>query len=156
MADEQKMAANEFHKQIAIETNNAIWPILDKEKPGQEELDDALQMAFTSRYHWGVIGEPINLARADYMVSRVYSAMKKPKLALHHANRCLEITKETGIGDWDLAFAYEAITRAHATAGNEEEYDKYNKKTKEAIKDIADERDKSIVEGELNKIVFPA
>ncbi len=155
MTNEEKMAATEFHKKIAIETNNAIWPILDKKDIEREELDNALQMAYTSKYHWGVIGEPINLARADYMVSRVYSAMKRPELALHHAERCLEITKETGIGDWDLAFAYEAITRAYAIAGNEEKYEKYNKLTKDAIKDIADEKDKAIVEGELNKIIFP-
>ncbi|TFG12825.1 hypothetical protein EU537_08360 [Candidatus Thorarchaeota archaeon] len=155
MINKEKMAANEFHERIAIKTNNAIWPILDKENPEQEDLDDALQMAFTSRYHWGIVGEPINLARADYMISRVYSAMKRPELALHHAQRCVEITKETGIGDWDLAFAYEAITRAYASAGNEEEFEKYSKLTKEAINDIADEKDKSIVEGELNKIIFP-
>jgi len=155
ITNEEGPTSEEFHKKIATETNNAIWPTLDKEDPEQEELDDALQMAFTSRYHWGIIGEPINLARADYMISRVYSSMKMPELALHHADRCLEITKQTGRGDWDLAFAYEAITRAYAVAGNEEKYEEYNKKTKEAIEDIADEKDKSIVEGELNKIIFP-
>ena len=40
--------------------------------------------------------------------------------AVWHARRCLEHCEEAGIRDWDLAYAYEALARAHALAGNDE------------------------------------
>ncbi|MBD3157983.1 MAG: hypothetical protein GF309_04280 [Candidatus Lokiarchaeota archaeon] len=155
MTDDDKLSIEEFHKEIAVETNNAIWPILDKEDPSEGELEDALDMAHTSRYHWKKIGKPINLARADYMISRVASAMGRAESALHHAKRCLEITKDTGVGDWDLAFAYEAMARAYAVAKDKEKFKEYREYAKEAISDIDSEQDKEIVRGELDKISFP-
>jgi len=156
MTDDDKLSIEEFHKKIAVETNNSIWPVLDKEDPSKQELEDALDMAHASRYHWKKIGEPINLARADYMISRVASAMGRAESALHHAKRCLEITKDTGIGDWDLAFAYEAMTRAYAVAKDRKKFNEYMERTRKAISEIESKQDKKIVQGELDKISFPS
>jgi hypothetical protein len=38
-----------------------------------------------------------------------------------HARRCLEICEVNGIGDWDLAFAYEALARAWRVAGDRDQ-----------------------------------
>lgn len=156
MTDDDKISIEEFHKKIAVETNNGIWPILDKENPSEKELEDALDMAHASRYHWKKIGKPINLARADYMISRVASAMGRAESALHHAKRCLEITKDTGVGDWDLAFAYEAMTRAYAVAKDKKKFTEYMERTRKAISEIESKQDKEIVQGELDKISFPS
>lgn len=40
------------------------------------------------------------------------------RAVLHHARRVLDLCEEHGIGDWDLAFAHEALARAHALAGD--------------------------------------
>jgi tetratricopeptide (TPR) repeat protein len=154
MTEEQRMSISEFHKKIAVETNNEIWPILDKANPTRQELEDAMHMAHASRYHWSKVGERINLARGDYMISRVYSAMGRPEPAIYHARRCLEITQETGIGDWDLGFAYEALTRAYAIAGDREQYEKYLRMAKEAIASVKSEEDRKTVQGELDKVVY--
>jgi tetratricopeptide (TPR) repeat protein len=156
MTNDEKLSIEEFHKKIAVETNNAIWPVLDKENPSEEELEDALDMAHASRYHWNEVGKPINLARADYMISRVASAMGRAESALHHAKRCLEITKDTGVGDWDLAFAYEAMTRAYAVGKNREKFNECMEHTRKAISEIDNKQDKEIVQGELDKISFPS
>ncbi|MDH4214830.1 MAG: hypothetical protein OEV85_13010 [Candidatus Thorarchaeota archaeon] len=148
----EKMTLDEFHKKMAITTNNGIWPTLDKEKPSKEELEEALHMAHTSLYHWSKIGQPINIARAEYMVSRVYSAFSWAEPALHHARRCLKITEETGIGDFDLAFAYEAMTRAYLAAGVKKECKKYQLLTQKAINAMKGEEDRKICQTELDKI----
>ena len=41
--------------------------------------------------------------------------------ALWHAQRCLEICTQYGIDDWDLAYSYEALARAHALVGKADE-----------------------------------
>jgi len=156
MAEEQKMSLSEFHKKMATETHNAIWPMLDKVNPTSQELEDAVHMAHASRFHWSKVGQPINLARADYIISRVCSAMGRPEPAIYHAMRCLEITQQTDIGDWDLAFAYESLTHAYATAGDRQQYENYLRMTKDAIAAIRDDEDKRTVQAELDKLTFKA
>lgn len=151
---EVKLSADEFHKKIAMETNNNVWPVLDKAKPTEENLGQALDMAYASRYHWSKVGKPINLARADYVISRVYSAMGRSEPALYHAKRCLKITEETGVGDWDLAFAYEALSRAYGVARNKAEYEKYRKLTLKAMDSIRDEEDRKVVKTEFDRLRF--
>jgi hypothetical protein len=150
--DEEKVTMNEFHKKIAISTNNGIWPTLDKEKPSKEELEEALHMAHTSMYHWSKIGQPINKARAEYMISRVNYALGWAQPALYHAEQCLKITEATGIGDFDLAFAYEALARAYSIAGKKSECKKYLQLSQKAIDDIKGQEDRKICQSELDKV----
>jgi hypothetical protein len=147
---EEKMTLDEFHKKLAIETNNGIWPVLDKEKPPAEELEEALHMAHASRYHWSKIGKPINIARAEYMISRVCSAMKRAEPAMFHAKRCQQIVEELGVGDFDLAFAYEAMARAFATAKDSKNCKEYKKMAQKATDDIEGSEDRKICQGELD------
>jgi len=149
---DEKLTLEEFHKKIAVATNNGIWPTLDKKDPSEKELEDALHMAHTSFYHWSKIGQPINKARAEYMISRVYCALGWEVPAIFHAKQCLQITETTGIGDFDLAFAHEVLARAYGVAGNNKECKKFYNLAKEAIKDVKDEQDKKICESELEKV----
>jgi len=151
---ETKLTVEEFHKKIAVETNNQIWPVLDAENPTEAQLEEALHMAYASRYHWSKIGTAVNAVRAEYMIARVYSAMKRGEPALFHAKRCLEIAQENknNIEDWDLAFAYEVMARAHSTAGDKTECKKYHELAQNAINEIKGPEDKKICQGELNKV----
>ena len=74
--------------------------------------------AHTSRFHWGEIGAPLQFARGEWQISRVYAVLGRAEPALHHAKRCLDICTEDNIGDFDVAFAYEALARAYAVAGD--------------------------------------
>jgi len=153
MAEEEtKLTMEEFHKKTARETNNRIWSVLDAENPTEAQLEEVLHMAHASRYHWSKIGTAVNAVRAEYMITRVYCAMKRGEPALFHAKRCLEIAKENNIGDWDLAFVYEVVARAHSVAGNKTMCKKYHKLAQSAIDEIKDLGDKKICQGELDKV----
>ncbi len=149
---EEKFTLMEFHKKMAVETNNGVWPVLDAEKPSRGQLEEALHMAHASRFHWGKVGSAVNLARAEYMISRVYSAMGRDEPALFHARRCLEICEETGIGDFDLAFAYEVMARAFGAAGDKGECKKYMGLAQGATDKVEKDEDRKICQGELDKV----
>lgn len=155
MAEEgAKSTMDEFHKKTAVETSNQIWPVLDAENPTEAQLEEALHMAYASRYHWSKIGTAANAMRAEYMIARVYSAMKRGEPALFHAKRCLEIGKENenDIEDWDLPFAYEVVARAYSAAGDKSECKKYCDLAQNAINEIKGPEDKKICQGELDKV----
>ncbi len=156
MVDE-KMTMDEFHKKVAINTNNGIWAILDSDSPSSQELEDALHMAHTARYHWSKVGTTINAVRAEYMIARVYALMKRAEPALFHANRGLELAKKAektdeNWKDWDIPFIYEALARAHSVAENKSECKKYKDLAQKATNAVEGEDDKKICQGELDKV----
>ena len=53
----------------------------------------------------------------------LYTVLGRAEPALHHARRCLELCEANpeAIEDWDLPYAYEALARAHALAGEADE-----------------------------------
>ena len=62
------------------------------------------------------------------------------------------ITEATGIGDFDLAFAYEALARAYSIAGKKSECKKYLQLSQKAIDDIKGQEDRKICQSELDKV----
>lgn len=146
------MEEMEFHKKMAVELFNATWDLMDKKDRTKEDNDAMIHSAHASRYHWGLIGKPENLERGEWQISRVYTVLGMGETALHHAKRCLEICREKEIGDWDLAFAYEAVARAYKTLGDEAMTKEFVKKAREAGEKIAEQGDKDYFISELETI----
>lgn len=111
-----------------------------------------IQSPHTSRYHWGQIGKPIHFERGEWQISRLYSVLYKAEPALHHAKRCLDICTKNDIGDFDIAFTYEAMARAHSVVGNKDKVTKYLELAKEAGVKIEKEDDKKYFMSELESI----
>ncbi len=106
------------HRALAVALFNHVWTLLEMEDRTREQDDQMLHAAHASRHHWGVVGAPVNLARGEWQCSRVYSVLGRGEPAIHHGRRCLEICQQHGIGDFDVAFAYEALTRGYAVSGD--------------------------------------
>nr|BFE81218.1 hypothetical protein GCM10020093_038190 [Planobispora longispora] len=74
------------------------------------------------------------------------------RAALHHARRGLEICRAHGIGDWDLAFGYEALARASAVAGDREQARAWTEQALAAAEDIAQDEDRELLLTDLETI----
>src|SRR3989441_12511110 len=107
----------DWHRKMAAHLFNATWTLIEKKRRTKEERDTMIHMAHASRYHWGVVGGPKELAIGEWQISRVYAVVGRPEPSLFHAQRCLEICEAHKIGDFPLAYAYEALARAFALAG---------------------------------------
>jgi DNA-binding transcriptional MerR regulator len=141
--DERRMAADLF---------NGVWRLLEQEERSVEDDDRMLHMAHASRYHWGQIGAPVNRSRGEWQCSRVYSVLGRAEPALYHAGRGLEICQAHGIADWDLAFAYESLARAHAVAGDKDQARALTEQALAAAEDIAQDEDRELVLTDLESI----
>jgi len=105
----------EIHRKTAIKCFNGAWDYLDKKDRNSDDEQQMLHLAHASRYHWGFVGNAQNFAIGDWQISRVYAALGEPRLALHFAKSCLEITQKNNIVD-NLPSAYEGMARAYAIA----------------------------------------
>ena len=142
----------EDHKHFAVNCFNQTWDLIEKQDRSQEETDQMIHAAHTSRYHWEFVGEAVNLARGEWLISRVYAILNRVEPCLYHADRCLKITLNNDLQDFDLAFAYEAMARACNLAGDEVETAKYVALAKDAGADIADDNDREYFFSELQTI----
>lgn len=141
-----------FARSLAVDLFNYTWTLLEKADRSDRESELMIHSAHASRFLWEEIGEPVNHARGEWQIARVYSTLGRSEPALHHANRCLALCEEHGIGDFDLAYAYEALARAHAVAGDPDEARRYEGKAREAAERIAEEDDREILLGDLATI----
>ncbi|MEH7440784.1 hypothetical protein V7201_00500 [Bacillus sp. JJ1122] len=106
------------HKKMAIDLFNLTWDLIEKQDRTEAENDSMVYAANASRYHWGIVGSPLNFARGEWQISRVYAILGRAEPALHHANKSLKLCLEHDLGDFDLGFAYEALARANAVKSN--------------------------------------
>ncbi len=158
MPEDGKLSLEEWHKKMAIGLFNFTWSLLDKAKRTKEENDTVVHAAHASRYHWGELvkmgqGTAANLGRGEWQISRVYSVLKRPEQARYHAQRYLDICREHGIGDWDIAFAYEALARAAAISKDASSRDKYLELAKKAAKQIKEEENRKLLFSDLKTIL---
>lgn len=142
------------HRQLGVDLYNATWKLLEQESRTPAEDDAMLDTTHASAYHWSRAegAGPVNAARSHWQISRVNSVLGRTEAAIHHAQRCLDLCTENGIGDWDLASAYEALARAHKLAGNEDEYRRNLVLGRDALAQIADEEDREHIAEDLDEL----
>ena len=143
---------NKIHRKFAVDCFNATWDLIENQNRTPDDDVRMIHTAHASRYHWGEIGTALNFARGDWQISRVYSILYQGENALIYANNSLQICIDNNIGDFDLAFAYEAMARAYAILGDDEMLDRHLKLAKEAGEKIKKDDDKEYFLSELNTI----
>jgi hypothetical protein len=142
----------EHDREEAVKCFNATWALIDKPDRTHEDDVNMIHMAHASRYHWGEIGTALEFSRGEWQISRVYSLLHMGESALFHAKEALRLCLDNGIGDFDLAFGYEAMARAYSTLGNHRETETFIEKAKEAAKAVAKQDDRRYVESEISNI----
>jgi hypothetical protein len=142
------------HRQFGVDLYNFTWTLLEKESRTSADGDAMLNAAHASAYHWSRApgAGPEHAARSQWQISRVNAVLSRGDAAVYHAERCLEHCTENGIGDWDLASAYEALARAHQVAGNDGEYRRNLELGREALAQIADEEDREHIANDLDEL----
>jgi len=147
------------HKKFAVGCFNGTWDLVDKKDRTQEELDKMIHQAHASRFHWGEVVAagtentgPVNIERGEWQVSMVYAISNMPESALYHAKRCLDICQANDIKGFDIAFAYEAMARSHAIAGDDGNAQKYIALAKESGNAIEDKGDRDYFFSQLETV----
>jgi hypothetical protein len=142
------------HKGIAVDLFNLAWTLMRRPDRTAAETDTLIHAAHASRHHWGEAAgsTPANLARGEWQCSRVYAVLGRAEPALWHARRVLEICEANGIGDWDLAFAYEALARASRVAGDEDGVTLWLARARQAGEQILEAEDRDLLFSDLATI----
>jgi len=138
---------------LAVGLFNHTWTLLDMPSRTIAQDDEMIHTAHASRFHWAEVGAAVNLARGEWLCSRVYAVLGRAEPALHHARRCLELTESNpDREDWDLAAACEAMARAELVAGDRPAASSWQARARAALAGIRDAEDRSPIEADLDSL----
>ncbi|MDQ3128248.1 MAG: helix-turn-helix domain-containing protein [Chloroflexota bacterium] len=140
------------HRQLGVDLYNSTWTLLEKPDRTAAETDELIHRAHASRWHWARVGADVNLARGEWLCSRVYATLGRGEPALWHARRAVEINEGLAVDaheSWDLPAAYEAMARASFTAGDPASGALWKAKATAALEDIADADDREPIAQDL-------
>lgn len=150
--EEQKMTIQEWHKKQAINNFNKTWDYIDIKERTEEDNLNMIHTAHASRFHWGEIGTPLEFARGEWQIARVYSLVGMYESALFHAQHSLNYCLNNNISGFDLAFGYEAVARAYMIGNNKESMEHYLQLATNQAEQITEKEDKEYFLSELSTI----
>lgn len=142
IADQRQMAADLF---------NQTWELIDKPDRSTDDDLEMIHLAHASRALWKKVGTEVNFVRGEWLIAHVYAIVNRSEPALVHARKCLEICEANHFGDWDLAFAYEALARALACAGDRSGAQENYRLAEQAGKQIAEQDDREHFEKSIEQ-----
>lgn len=142
----------EVHKKLAIDLFHFAWELIEKAVRSEAENDMMVNAAHASRFHQGLVGTPLNLARGEWQISRVYSLVNRGEPALSHAQKSLDLTVENQLSDFELGFAHEAMARAYAVTGDTTQRDAHIALAKECAERVNNEEDRTWLMKNVNTV----
>lgn len=149
------MDEKEAHQYFAIETFNGAWELIEKVNRTPDDDDEMLQRAFASRWHWGFVGGPEQLATGDWQIAHVASLLGYGWMAQFYARRAFNACENEGWGDWQRASMLEGMARAAAAAGDEIEHAKYYALAEEAVAAIEEDGERAVIASQLATVPKP-
>ena len=150
--DQMQIIDAEWHKKMARDCFNGTWDLIDKQDRTAEDIRMMIHKAHASVYHWHLVGEAVHQARGEWQVSRVYALADMGESALYHGENSLRICLENGIGDFDLAFGYEAVARALKLKGDLDGAEKHIMLAEKVSLEIEKEEERTYFLSELATI----
>jgi len=140
----------EFHRKMAVECFNKTWDYLRKKNRTPDDDRLMLNLAHSSCYHWSLVGKAPNFAIGDWQISRVYSALKQPDLAMRFATSSLETCRKSNLSEL-LVSAYEGVARAYAVANEYLSAKEFTDKARRQLSQVTDEEDVKIYSDQIDE-----
>lgn len=142
---------DEAHKYFAQSMNGRVWELLQKTVRSQADNDEMLYAAYACMYHWKFAGTAVHQQRGEWLISRVHVVLGHAVEALRHAERCFELTKANKdlMKDFDLAYAFEGLARAHAMIGEQRMAEEFFELARQSGNAIMNDEDRSIFMGDF-------
>ena len=139
------------HRWFAAHCFNAAWELIDKPNRTTEEDEQMLRLSLASAYHWTQRPDCSNETNSVgyWQTSRIYALLNQPDNARRYGNLALASASHEGVGPFYRAYAYEALARAEALAGNHDLAAQHAAEGRRFAADVADANDQKVVLADL-------
>ena len=141
-----------WHRQVAIDTFNRAWELIDLPSRSPDRDRELLSLAFTSRYHWGIVGGDEEWMVGDWMIAHVASLLGEGALAQRFATTALDTCRVNGWDDWRLASMPEGMARAAAATGDEPARERHAAEARRVLATLEDKEARELIASQLASI----
>lgn len=144
------------HKYFAANCFNQAWDLIDKTNRTAAEDEDMIRLSLASHYHWTQRDDysDTSASIAHWQTSRVYALLGQSDNAKRYGQLCLEVSQAQDTPPFYLAYAYEALARSEATAGNQVRAQEYIDQARSAAEKIQVAEDKKQLLNDLDTIIL--
>lgn len=132
------------HRYFAVECFNRAWDWIDKPNRTPEEDEEMLRLSLASTWHWTQRADctPTNLAVGLWQTARIYTLLGQVENARRYGELCLQAGQRQGAELFALGYAYEALARAEAVAGNREQMEAHLAQARQVCERMTDQEDR--------------
>jgi len=142
------------HKYFSAHCFNNAWDLIDKSERTPEEDEQMIRLSLASQYHWSQREDSSSTSASTgfWQTSRIYALIGEVDNARRYGQLCLDASREEGVEPFYLGFAYEALARAEAIAGNEQLMEAFLEKAHSTAEKIDKEDEKKMLLDDLKTI----
>jgi len=128
------------HQFFAAHCFNAAWDLMEKSNRTAEENEQMLRLSLASHWHWTQRNDYTAKTQsiAYWQTARIYALLSQADNARRYAQLCLKTGHNQDVAPIYLAYAYEALARAEAVAGNKQEMARYLAEARQIANTIAE------------------
>jgi len=135
-----------WHRFFASTANNRAWQLAEL-RPSEVDLRELLNAAHAAAWHWQVVGNELNRMRAVMLLAQAHAMAGLGTSALAYADEMRSyFLAMLSTPDWELAFVHTVHAYAASVAGSAEQQLESYVQAARALKGIADEGERRIVE----------
>ncbi len=142
------------HRYFSTTCFNQAWELIDRPSRTPAEDEEMLRLSLASAWHWGQRPDcsPANLSIGMWQIARIYTLLGQPDNARRYGQLCLEVSRAASISPFYLGYAYEALARVEAVAGDKVKMEQYLGEALRAAAQLTDLEDKEQLIADLETI----
>ncbi|HKZ86778.1 MAG TPA: hypothetical protein VJ793_24365 [Anaerolineae bacterium] len=154
MADTADFDMQAAHRYFSVQCFNRAWELIEKMARSPDEDEETIRLSLASHWHWTQRGDYTHATQsiAHWQTSRIYSILGQADNARRYGQLCLESSQGDDVGPFFLGYAYEALARAEAVAGNRAKMEDYAEKARQAAGAVPEPDDKKQLLDDLDGI----
>jgi len=141
------------HRYFSVACFNLTWDLLDKLDRTAEDNEAMVQACLASLWHWSQRPDCTdqNKSVGTWQAARVYAVLQQPENARRYAQMALDFSINQP--PFFQAYAYEALARAEAAAGNRAQAEWCIEKSSELAKQVEEDEDRKLILEDLKTIL---
>ena len=138
-----RLTANEMkaaHRYFAVQCFNQAWGLMENPNRTSDEDEEMVRLSLASHWHWSQREgyNATNRSIAHWQTSRIFALLGRVESARRYGELCLDASQDDSVGPFYRGYAYEALARAAALAGDQTALATYLDRAQEAAQMVAD------------------
>ena len=115
------------HRFFSVECFNKAWDLIDKKDRTPDDDEQMIRLSLASTWHWSQRSDCTaeNYSIGYWQIARIYTLVGQVENARRYGQLCLQAAQTAGVAAFALGYAYEALARAEALAGNKTQMQAY-------------------------------